>query len=282
MPNAQETLLEVSPQIQELELGNSVEIEITTDADDYLIATDNQNISFNETTKNVDTNTNLTLFKTEITANIEGDTHITISATAQNKTEKIIEWDLKITPEQQVIQPTEPIQPTPNIPNFTYPLKVELGKQYITKNHNIVIIKSLIQDTLLKSGERRDVFIGIVYDEFLYKNTSFFLEDGTEVYKEYENSPYQISKAQDDIIEYDNKYIQVFDNFIAYIDYAVESKVDATGKTTNLSRNTIKTIEINEDSFSLLINGELQLNLLNEAKLNQVCKFLGIKYVYTI
>ena len=282
MPNTQETLLEVIPQIQELELGNSVEIEITTDADDYSIATDNQNISFNETTKNVDTNTNLTLFKTEITANIEGDTHITISATAQNKTEKVIEWDLSVTSEQQVIQPTDPIQPTPNTPSFTYPLKVELGKQYITKNHNIAVIKGVIRNTFLQSGERRDVFIGIVYDEFLHKNTSFFLEDGTDVCKEYENFPYQISKEQNDIIEYDNKYIQVFDNFIAYIDNAVESKVDTIGKITNLSRNAIREIEINEDSFSLLINGELQLNLLNEAKLNQVCKFLGIKYVYTI
>lgn len=277
MPNAQETLLEVTPQIQELELGNSIEIEIITDADDYSMVADNQNISFNGTTKFVDNNTNLTHSKTEITADIEGDTHITISATAQNKTEKIIEWDLRITP-KQASQPTTPSQP--NMPNFTYPIKLEVGGQYINAEHNIVVITEVDKNSLMTSGEYRDVFVGIVYDRFFHKEQMFFLEDGTKVVRDYANFPFRISLKQNNIVEYDNKYLEVFDIYIAYMDYAVDGAIDTKGKVINLLKRAMKTIEVDEDSFSLVINENLRLNLLNEEKFNQVCKFLGIKYVY--
>lgn len=308
--SATDTFLEVTPQPTEINLGSSIELDILTDADTISTDTDNSNVSVSVKSSHEDaTDSAFTHFITEIVGATEGDTHIEITATATNKTKAIVTWDIKVidsnntqptTPPTDTTDPITPptdtdtdtdidpdnpdtppaVQPTtPTPPTFEYPLKVEKGKQYIDEYFNIVIpIKEYPQRRLL-NGAFVDVVKCHIYDKDLEYEKAYFTKDGKRVNKEFTYSDFSLV-GKGDIVEYDNKYIEVLRDFVSYIDWAVVDSVDNTSKIINLSKNAVNTIEINDQDYQIIINGGLKLTTLNEAKFNQVCKFLGLIDVF--
>lgn len=297
-----ETLLEVTPQPSEIEIDNSVDIDITTDADDYEIESDNQYVSFNEESRDTNSFPDTLIAKVKVTAVTEGNTHITIKATAQGKNEKIVEWDLEVQPKQDT-QPTDPTPPTdkpndePILPTFKLPLELD-NKRYIDSNGDIVIFSSdYLPKQRLVSGEIQDIVGGLVFTQAPYsyessKNKKYFLvETGEEVVRaeSYVESPFK--KVDNKIIDIDNQFINVYKKHITYLDYAIvaeeatKNETDAQdtkdvlsnkkiGKETILRDFYMKSIELNAKELMIIIDETLKLSLKSEAKFNQVKNFL--------
>lgn len=264
-----ETQLEITPQPADMKVGDTQTLTINTDADSVSVTLDNDNATYDDASKTLE-------------AVKEGNTHIKATATAQGKTEKIVEWDLAIAPKDSAGTPTPPAT-DPSVPQEILPsqptlkdVDLEVGDRYITEKHNIVDVLYPIGEVIIVSGARAQAFMcELTTIENLggeTKTRKIFTKWGMGI-ENVAGQRYYVGNGMR-ITEADSNVCEVLDKFIVYSDTAIVGAQNPTGAKTYMARSAIQSIVFNEKLFTMEINKEFKIALFTEAKLAQVKKFI--------
>lgn len=278
------TNLLITPQLDKLELNTTSTINVKSNADDFSVYADNQNVSFNKSIATPIANdpdyTNE--WELEITANSIGNTHIVASATAPNDTETIVEWDLEVEDTTQTApatppatNPTTPNDPTnPLLPDYAQPIELQLHKTYINTDYKIVIPTNYLGNVRFANGEFIEVFECVVIENDNSHSIKHYTKNGIGAGKHFSHSAW--ITTFDKILELDNHSVEVYRNNVAFVDYAIADNTNTipSGIVTYLPKNAISFI-LDNDNYTITIDN-IKLNLYTETKLKQVKLYLGV------
>lgn len=261
MPQSNDTQLEITPQPTKMMVGDTQKLTINTDADSFTFDIDNSNATYNSTTS-------------ILTADTEGQSHIIVKATAQGKNETRVEWDLLI--EAKAVAPQPPVPPVNPLP---LPIKLAVGEQFIDNYFRVVKVEADLGVRAFVDGKYRNVFECIVVDKDLSKRIYNFTEDGKCVQKQYTYSDYSFNSLIE-IIEWDNKYFNVYDSYISVLKRAIVNEQNPNDDYIYFFRDNIQMMEIDKVNNIITLNKDTQVILQNEIKIKQIEYFLGLNGVY--